>query len=198
MNLKLITAPTSEPITLEDTKLHLRVDIDDDDNLISNLITSARQYVESFTRRTIASTTYELALDDFPAGDDEEIILPKPPLESVTSVKYTDSDGDETTWDSSKYIVIESIPAIIIPAYTESWPSFTPYPREAVKVKYVAGYKSGGDDHLVIPEPIRQAMLLIITDHYENRGQLLQRGHIPKSIPIAVESLLYPYKVFGW
>jgi uncharacterized phiE125 gp8 family phage protein len=198
MNLKLIAAPTSEPITLEDTKLHLRVDIDDDDNLISNLITSARQYVESFTRRAIASATYELALDDFPAGDDEEIILPKPPLESVTSVKYTDSDGDETTWDSSKYIVIESIPAIIIPAYTESWPSFTPYPREAVKVKYVAGYKFGGDDHLVIPEPIKQAMLLIITDHYENRGQLLQRGHIPKSMPIAVESLLYPYKVFGW
>jgi len=198
MNLKLITAPTTEPITLEEAKLHLRVDIDDDDNLISNLITSARQYVEAFTRRAIASATYELALDDFPSGDDEEITLPKPPLESVTSVKYTDSDDVETTWDSSKYVVIESIPAIITPAYSESWPSFTPCPREAVKVRYVAGYKAGSEDHLVIPEVINQAMLLIITDYYENRGELLQRGHIPKTIPVAVDNLLYPYKVFGW
>jgi len=199
MNIKTITAPTAEPITLAEAKLHLKVDIDDDDDLIEGLITSARQYAESVTRRAIASATYELVLDDFPGFSDEEIVLPRPPLESVSSIKYTDYEGTETEWDSSNYVVYEDEPAVIIPAYTEYYPDFTPYPKGAVKIRYVAGYKSGATDpNLILPQPIKQAMLLIITDMYENRGQLLDRGHIPKSTPIAVDNLLFSYRVFGW
>jgi len=197
MNLKTITAATEEPITLAEAKLHLRVDIDDDDSLIGGLISSARTYVEAFTRRAAASTTYELILDDFPHG--YEIVIPKPPLESVTSIKYTDKDGVETTWESSKYVVHEDEPAVIVPAYSENYPTFTPYPKGAVKIRFVAGYKvSDENPDLVIPDAVKQAMFLLISDWYENRGELLQRGHIPKSIPVAVNNLLYPYKIFGW
>jgi len=199
MRLKVITAPTAEPITLANAKLHVRVDIDDDDDLIERLITTARQHAETITRRAIASATYELVLDDFPDLSDEEIKLPRPPLESVTSIKYTDSDGDETEWDSSKYIVYDSEPAVIVPAYGESYPFFTPYPKGAVKVRYVAGYKADPDDpELELPEPIKEAMLLMITDLYENRGELLERGHIPKAILVTADNLLMPYRIFGW
>ncbi len=196
MNLKLITAATTEPISIAEAKDHLRVTSADEDALIGAIIKSVRQIAESITRRSLASQVFEIALDDFP---EEEIILPMPPVESITSVKYKNSDGVETTWESSKYIFYNSEPAKIIPAYGEVFPSFTPYPAGAVKVRFTAGYKTGGTDaSLIIPEAIKQALLLLIGSFYENREDLLSKGHIPKSLPFGVEALLFPYRIWGW
>ncbi|MFA5433133.1 MAG: head-tail connector protein [Candidatus Paceibacterota bacterium] len=196
MNLKLITAATTEPISLTEAKAHLRVTSTDEDTLIGAIIKAARQSAESMTRRSLASQVFEIALDDFP---EEEIILPMPPVESITSIKYKNSDGVETTWDSAKYVFYNSEPAKIIPAYGEVFPSFTPYPAGAVKVRFIAGYKtSGADVSLVMPEAIKQALLLLIGSFYENREDLLSKGHIPKSLPFGVDALLYPYRIWGW
>lgn len=199
MNLKIITAPVSEPVTLEEAKSHLKVTSGDEDTLIENLITTARQYSENFTRRALASAVFELVLDNFPSGSNEAIVLPRPPLEEVASIRYKDSDGNETVWGSENYIVYSSEPAEIYPAYGVYYPNFTPYPKGAVKVRYTAGYRTSGDDpNLIIPKAIKQAMLLIIGDWYENREALLSKGHIPKTIPFGVEALLTPYRIFGW
>ncbi|HAS91524.1 MAG TPA: hypothetical protein DCS12_04545 [Clostridiales bacterium] len=196
MNLKLITAATIEPVSLMEAKAHLRVTSTDEDTLIGIIIKAARQSAESMTRRSLASQVFELSLDDFP---EEEIVLPMPPVESITSIKYKDSDGVETTWDSSKYVFYNSEPAKIIPVYGEVFPSFTPYPAGAVKIRFTAGYKTSGTDiSLIIPEAIKQALLLLIGSFYENREDLLSKGHIPKSLPFGVDALLYPYRIWGW
>jgi len=196
MNLKLITAATIEPVSLTEAKAHLRVTSTDEDTLIDIIIKAARQSAESMTRRSLASQVFELSLDDFP---EEEIVLPMPPVESITSIKYKDSDGVETTWDSSKYVFYNSEPAKIIPVYGEVFPSFTPYPAGAVKIRFTAGYKTSGTDiSLIIPEAIKQALLLLIGSFYENREDLLSKGHIPKSLPFGVDALLYPYRIWGW
>ncbi len=196
MNLKLITAATIEPVSLTEAKAHLRVTSTDEDTLIGIIIKAARQSAESMTRRSLASQVFELSLDDFP---EEEIVLPMPPVESITSIKYKDSDGVETTWDSSKYVFYNSEPAKIIPVYGEVFPSFTPYPAGAVKIRFTAGYKTSGTDiSLIIPEAIKQALLLLIGSFYENREDLLSKGHIPKSLPFGVDALLYPYRIWGW
>jgi uncharacterized phiE125 gp8 family phage protein len=66
MGLKVITAPTVEPVTLTEAKLHQRVDLSADDDLITMWITSIREHAEHLTERTLAPATYLLYLDAFP------------------------------------------------------------------------------------------------------------------------------------
>lgn len=194
--IKLITAPTTEPISLTEAKLHLKVDNSDDDTLISSLIKAARQSAENFTNRALSSQVLELILDDFP---EKEIVLPRPPVETLTSIKYTNCEGVESTLDSHDYIsFIEAEPAVIVPAYGKSFPYFTPYPKGAVKIRYTAGYKTSGTEaRLIIPEAIKQALLLIIGSYYENREDLLSKGHILKSLPFGAEYLLYQFRIWS-
>ncbi len=44
----------TEPVSLAEAKLHLRVEHSDEDGYITALISSAREYAESFTNRLIA------------------------------------------------------------------------------------------------------------------------------------------------
>jgi uncharacterized phiE125 gp8 family phage protein len=194
MNLKIIQISATEPITLEEAKLHLRVTNTEEDNLIKSLITVARQRCESVTNRALVSTTFELIMDSFP----EKIVLPMPPTESITWIKYTDYEGTEEEMPEEDYIFYNSEPAVIVPAYGKDWPSFNPYPKGAVKVRYVAGYKSSEDPGFILPEVIKEAMLLIIGIFYENREDILAKGHIPKSLPLGVDALLYPYRIWSF
>ena len=194
MNLKITTAPTVEPLTLTEAKAHLRVTSTADDTLITGLIKTARQQAENFTGRSLASATFELVMDSFPY----QIELPMPPVESITSIKYKDSDGIETTWSSSEYIFYNSEPAIITLAYGKSYPTFTPYPIGAIKIRFVAGYRAASEDpNLHIPEAIKQALLLIIGTLYENRENIIIGQTIAK-IPLSAEALLYPYRVWSF
>jgi len=97
MNYKVITAVTAEPVSLADAKLHLRLDdiggSHPHDALVTSLISSAREFAEHYTGRALAQQTLEVALDSFPNGD--TIDLPRPPVASVTSIKYDDSDHDD-------------------------------------------------------------------------------------------------------
>ena len=158
MNLKIITAPTIESVSLAEAKLHLRITANTDNVLITSLIKVARHHCENILHRALASTTFELIMDKFPST---QIELPMPPTELITSIKYTDYLGIETEWlPTSEYIFYASEPAIIIPAYGFDFPSFIPYPIGAVKVRFVAGYKTTGNDaNLIIPEEYKQAML---------------------------------------
>ena len=195
MNLKRITAPTTEPLSLTEVKAHLRITHSDEDTLITSLIKVARQQAESITHRSIASAVYEFTIDDFPS---DEIVLPMPPVESVTSIIYKDKDSVETTWASDEWIFYNSEPAKIIPAYGKDFPSFTPYPIGAVKIRYTAGYKTTSTDaDLIIPEEIKQALRLLVADYYEFREDLLSKGHIPKTVPFGVIALLSPYRVWS-
>lgn len=194
MNLKIITAATIEPVSLTEAKAHLRITDSNSDTLITSLIAAARQHCEAITNRALASVTYELIMDSFP----EKIVLPMSPVESVTSIKYKDSDGIETTLASTEYILYNSEPAVVIPDYGISFPSFTPYPTGAIKIRFVAGYKTTSTDaSLLIPEAIKQAILLIIGHFYENRQEYIVGQTIAK-IPLAAEALLYPYRIWSF
>jgi uncharacterized phiE125 gp8 family phage protein len=194
MNLKIITAPITEPVSLAEAKLHLRVTTDTDNTLITSLISSARQHCENITCRALASATFELVMDTFP----EKIVLPMSPVESVTSKKYTDSDGIDTTLAATEYILYTSEPAVVIPDYDVSWPSFTEYPLGAVKVRYVAGYRAASTDaSLHIPEAIKQAILLIISTLYENRENIVI-GQTIANIPMGAEALLQPFRIWSF
>jgi len=162
----LITGPAVEPISLDDAKLHVRQDDTADDALITGLIKAAREYAENFTRRALITQTWELVLDDWP--DDDEIELPLPPLQSVTSVKYTDLDGVEHEFDDDYYIVDTSgVKGRVVLVEDASWPSSEDLQEAAaIHVRFVAGYGAAGSS---VPEMILLGMKMLIGSWYENR-----------------------------
>ena len=194
MTLTLVTAPTEEPITLDEAKAHLRVDATDEDDVIGPLIEAARQHVENFTHRRLITQTWDYKLDGFPSGDLE---LPLAPLLTSTApvVTYTDSAGASQTWASSNYTVdAPSGPwarrGRLFLNYGILYPS-TRSIDQAVSIRFLCGY--GGPAS--VPEPIKLAMKLLFGHWYANR-EAVNVGNITSEYPQAVDALLWPFKSF--
>lgn len=193
-SVHVATAPAAEPVTLVEAKLHLRVDIDEDDDLIEALISAAREWTENYCRRSWVQRTLELRLDCF----EDEIRLPRGPVSSVTHVKYTDQDGNLATVDSARYQVdLYSIPPRIVPVLGAAWPVPKVGAINAVVVTYVAGFAPGAasptDYTENVPKSVRAAMLLVIGHLYQNREQTT--GDALQTLPFNVKHLLAAYEI---
>lgn len=157
MALNVITPPATEPVTVSNAKMQLRIGHTVDDTLIESRIMPARFWAEHETGRQLITATWELRLDAWPAG--RVIDLPKPPLQSVTSVKYLDADGAEQTFASTNYVVdVASLKGRIVLKTGLSWPTLADQPG-AVRIRFVAGY---GDLATNVPPLVRSAILLHI------------------------------------
>lgn len=183
MALQLVTAPTVEPVTVSDAKDHLRIDDDKDDVLIESLITAAREWAEKYQNRAYLTQTWDLFFDDYPA---EPFSLPKPPLQSVTHIKYYDTDETETEFSSDYYQVdTASFKGRIALDYGQEWPTTTLRSMNGFVVRFIAGY---GDDASDVPEAVKTAIKMIVAELYENREVSDIRTHF--EVPFAVKSLL--------
>jgi uncharacterized phiE125 gp8 family phage protein len=162
MTLKLITAPASEPVSLDEAKAQCKVEHSADDALFAVLIQSARETAEHITGRAFVSQTWEQVLDAFPVA---EIELPKPRAISIVSVKYLDVDGNEQTIDSADYALDpDNSPGWLLPAVGFTWPA-TQAAANTVRVRFTAGYGNAA----AVPAGIKQWMLLQIAAAYRNR-----------------------------
>lgn len=190
MSYKIITPVSTEPVTLAEAKLHTRVDNTDENALIEALITASREYCENITGRAFATQTLEAYRDYFPRYHDRFELPLAAPLQSVTSVKYKGSDGNETTMTADTDYIADTesdVGGIVLP-YGATWPSFTKYTVNPIKIRYVVGYT---DDNS-IPKSIKQAMLLLIGNWYENREAT---GDVSPAIAFAVNALLAQWRV---
>ena len=162
MSLKLVTAPTTYPVDLATAKLHCRVDASDEDALITALITAATEMAEQKTGRALMAQTWQLTLGTFPTT----IELTRVPVQTITSVKYRDTDGVLQTLSGASYALVQDDFgfAKINPAYGATWPT-TQVRDDAVVVEFVAGYASAA----AVPESIKQWIKLMISTMYDNR-----------------------------
>jgi len=190
MGYKLKTAPTIEPITLAEAKIHLKVDSDTtDDLLISALISAAREACEKYTGRVFIEQSWEYVFEDF---KDDEIELDNPPLISVTSLTYKDISGVTETIATSVYDVdTHSYPGSIFLKFGQLWPLVQDV-ENAIMVTYKAGY---GATAASVPASIMAAMLLIIGHLYENREDVIT-GRQVNELPKGSKYLLDPFKVY--
>src|SRR5690554_4645970 len=104
LKLKLVIPPVLEPVTLNQVKSQLKFDVSDDspDDDINDLIPAAREWCETYQNRAYITQTFELALDCWPLCN--RIKLPRPPLQEIISLTYTDLYGSTLAWDSSNYV----------------------------------------------------------------------------------------------
>lgn len=185
LGLVTVTPPALEPVSLDDALLHCRITATEESPTIARLIAAAREYAEGISGRAFLTQTLELTLDDWPERD--TIKLPKPPLQSVTSIKYTDADGTETTVDAGDYVVdASSTVGRVTPADGVTWPTVSLLPLGAIRVRYVAGYGAARSD---VPAHLAQAVLLLVGYWFEHREEATEREL--KRLPIGIRSLLH-------
>lgn len=188
--LKLITAPATEPVTFSEVIPYARLDNADDSEIIVMLINASRRQAENLTRRALITQTWELYLDQFPSW---EIFLPKPPLQSVTSITYVDTAGVTQTLAANQYTVdIVSEPGRITPAYGLLWPTARDQ-MNSVCIRFVTGYGLAA----VVPAGIRNWILMRVSTAMHNREEYqLDYGiALAQLPPSSIDGLLDPYRV---
>jgi uncharacterized phiE125 gp8 family phage protein len=195
-------APTIEPVGLSDVKLHLRVDIDDDDALIQDLIITARTYVERQTGLSLLPQTWELYLDRFPRPNAYEmwpwmappstILIPRFPVQSITSLIWKDVNGGTNTVDPSTYLVdLQSrFPRLVPTTLGKGWPAEAGPPlvqQNGVVLTFTAGYASPG----LVDIRVRQAIKLLVGLWYQNREAAITSTRVASAtVPYGVKELL--------
>lgn len=160
--LTVITPPATEPITLNEMKLHSRIDGNDDDALIEGLISAARMQIEQMASHRLITQTLALSIDDFP---DSGILYLEGPVQSVSSIQYYDLDGELQTWSNELYQVdITANPARVMPAYDEDWPDYLD-DYNSIVVTYVAGCGNANE----VPAILKQALKMLVGHWYNQR-----------------------------
>ena len=187
--LRLQTAPTEEPISIVEAKAQCKVEHSDEDALFTTWIRAARQKLEDEFGRAFVTQTWDWQLDEFPHCG--ELVVPRPPLVSVSSITYVDSAGASQVLASSRYSVDTlSEPGCINLAYGENWPTTRPV-RAAVTVRFVAGHGAA----TAVPDAIKHALLLLVEDSNAQRGQVVVGAGV--NVMKTVEALMAPYKTWN-
>lgn len=193
MALLEVTAPSNPPMSRDEAKDHLHVLNDDDNDYIDSLIEVVRKKIDGadgYLGRCLITQTWDCFLDwNFPDGD-RSIEIPLGPLQSVTYIKHTDTDGVVQTVNSSVYTVdIKTARSRILPAYSQYWPSC----RDIVNAVQIRGVFGHGLTDASIPAPIKHAMKLMIGHLYENREETTTLDL--SALPQGVAALLEPYRL---
>lgn len=195
--LRLVTAPTVEPVTLLEAKPRLRFADSDDsfDYQIGALLGMARQELDGPTgrlRRALLTQTWELLLEDLPRSG---LLVPLPPLQSVTSLTYLDGDGATQTMAGSQFRVVQRglEPAWLEPAYGAAWPTTRTGLGTAV-LRFIAGWTSPA----LVPEPLKTWIIA-------RAGAMLAQ---PESVIVSnagqagashltyFDAILHPYQIY--
>ena len=165
-------ATATYPVSLEEAQAQLAYFDSDQAAHIQSLIAAATDWAERWTNRTLRLTvTRTLSLC---VWWDRPLVLPWPPIASVTSVKYSDADNVEQTLASSNYRVVSDTNG----TSTIHWDSAATMPDlydrpDAVRVEYVTGYTTAA----ATPPVVKQAIKLMVQSYWnQDDGRDLERA----------------------
>jgi len=164
---KVIVQPESEPVTLEQAKMHLRVTGNDEDTYITALIKVARRMCEHDANLSFLTQERQISLDRFPCREFEIL---NGPVQSI-EITYVDTNGDtQVLAEGTDYTIdLVSNPARV--RAVSAWPS-TKSQLNAVTISAVCGWTNDGHDTL--PEEIPQAILMQVATLFEGRQDEVQ------------------------
>ena len=181
----LLTAPAGEPVLLAEVKAWLRIDFSAEDDAITALIAAARQLVEALTRRRLISQTWRFVLDGWP--QDFILRIPAAPFQSITGIRIYDTTGIAQPLPASLWTLDANPEAARLMFATNP-----PAPGRAmagIEVDVALGY---GATPASVPDPLRQAIRMLVARWYENRGDANADSSAAR-VPASVASLLAPF-----
>jgi len=181
MPLSVIVPPALKPVTLAKIKQHLRLDHDEDDEYLIDLLDAATLHVEAVTGRYLVNRTVRQYVDIMPAS--RSVLLEASPASSIEEIRGFDSDGNPNTFFAANYRLDNRFdtPAVIFNTNI-NYQSF----YNGIEIDFVAGF---GDTGMDIPSNIIRAILVLIAHWYEFRGTMLP-GDETALVPDGIESLL--------
>lgn len=190
-------APTTLPLTINEVKEHLHLDLDDktQDALLKVLIRAATDYAEKYTKRDFITRTYETLRDSFT----DSLEIRRSPLQSVTTVEYL-QDGLFVTVSTDIYFATNSNTFSRLTLKTgQVWPTDIDLQEQSVKITFKSGY---GNNLSSVPDALREGMLQYISAMYENRGDCNEGrvsgssvGLAQKFLPIDAQLIYDIYRI---
>ncbi len=189
MPATLLTGPALEPVSLEEAKAHLRVDHDDDDELLGAAIVAARSHVENATRRVLIAQTWRVYLDRWPRK--RMLRVPVAPLISVDEIRVRTGDGPVTV-DEDDYVVdTASVPGRLV--VSGDAPSPVGRMANGIEIDVSAGY---GETAADVPSPLRHAVMMLVAHWYEQRAAAGD-ARLGETVPFGFPALIAPYRVLS-
>ena len=181
----LLSGPAVEPLGLDETRLWLRLDATDEDQLVLALIRAARSAVEQATRRALVAQSWRLRLDRWPA--ERHLRLPLSPILSLDAVRVFDAAGAPMLLDLAGFhIDAPRGPQLVL----DATPPAPGRIANGIEIDITAGFGVSGQD---VPEPLRMAMRLLVAHWYERRGDALHEERIA-TLPAGVAALVAPWR----
>ena len=211
--ITLVTAPASEPVSLADAKAWLRVDITDDDALITGLIPAARMVCEAICKKSFVNRQYMWTFDYFPNRlvvqpatvvwdswlnarlypytQAQVLTPPKTPLVSIDLIQYYDLTGTLQTLSSAAYTVETGTMGRVSPTPGTQWPA-TQDRIGCVLITFTAGE---GASSANVDANVITAINMLVAHWYRNREAVMTGS--ATEVPLGVKSLLGPSRS-GW
>lgn len=180
--------PAVEPVSLDQAKAQCRAQgTVADDAILAGYIKAARIHVEKYCGIRLVTQTIEMRCSSF--RDFES--LADAPVQAITSIAYLDTAGATQALAASVFqSVLYGLSPRIRLKPNQSYPAV--YAAEdAITVVAQAGYGLAA----AVPQPIVQALLLLIGQWYDNRAPIAV-GESVNELPNSVAALLANYRRF--
>lgn len=193
----LVSGPSEEPITTAEAKTHLHISGTSQDTYINTLIVTARRQLERYLNRVFITQDWKVYYDNWC----NELLIPFGSLQYSTSadlvVKYYDINGAQQTLSEEDYywVVKTTDPSRIVRKYDATYPELQYGRPDAIEIAFSAGY---GDAATAIPDEIKHAMKLLITNYYEHRGNIVIGREQAQVIPSYITDLVHSYKLYSF
>lgn len=185
MRTVLITPPAVDPVPLAEAKLYLRIDHDDEDELIRRLVSAATHLVEAASGRALIDRTWRVILAGWPASG--RLRLPISPVRDVLALRTRSVDGQPTPLPVGAVgIEAASDPPALWLRQPLPTSGFGP---EEIEIDLLAGYGPAPEQ---TPQGLRLAVLRLAAGWFENRGDA---GGEPARLPPAIMALVAPHRL---
>jgi uncharacterized phiE125 gp8 family phage protein len=182
-NLSTVSAPAAEPVDLDLLKTHMRHNLGTvEDTLLTHYATAVRTLFETYTNRRLITQTLKMTIPCWKS----KIDFPVWPVQSITHVKYYNTDGTLTLFEDYD-TSLGTQPSCI---YPQSYPSLSEHDHPPIEITFVCGY---GASYTAVPSDIVQALLLHTTSFYENRAHVA--GQSFNDLPQGFQSIVCLHKL---